>query len=492
VAAERDLRKDIWRAPGGELYALAWSPCSRYIAAGSLNNTCYVFEVVTQCIVAQLHSKDGFVQGVAWDPTGALLAIEYSGRTLRVWRNPAALTDSGSGGGCCGGRGGKKGGCDADSPRGGGGGDAVLRSRDMVLPAGLPAGAPAGDDGGGVSSSGGGEAGVAQQQCALRPLTHHAMFADDTKVGFFRRPAWTPDGTLLVAPCGVYKGYTASPTAASGFVTETRPTTYLFARDRLTAPLAHLPGTAHSTPSIAVRCSPVLYSLAATGGDGAGTLLVPTSSARLPGASAASSGTTVESSGAPMEVLEAARTTTHGGYDKSAVAAGAPHNGVMALPYRMLIAVATQTAVHIYDTQAALPVVTVAGMHAATITDLAWSPDGRMLFVSSYDGYVSAITFAPGALGEPLPPAALPPTCRRVYVPTYPHPPPAPTAASAAVAPSAAPPAGGRKRIAVQPVLVAGDGVASAAPANDTALAADAATSASKRLKVPPALPTAT
>ena len=35
---------------------------------------------------------------------------------------------------------------------------------------------------------------------------------------------------------------------------------------------------------------------------------------------------------------------------------------------------------------------------------LAWSPDGRMIAVSSHDGYCSLISFAENELGTPIPP----------------------------------------------------------------------------------------
>jgi hypothetical protein len=38
----------------------------------------------------------------------------------------------------------------------------------------------------------------------------------------------------------------------------------------------------------------------------------------------------------------------------------------------MLLAIATLDAVHVYDTQQALPLVTLAGFHLDRITDIAW------------------------------------------------------------------------------------------------------------------------
>jgi len=68
---------------------------------------------------------------------------------------------------------------------------------------------------------------------------------------FFRRCAWSPDGSLLVATAGIFKDTPDS---------EIVNTVYLFGRGRLSeAPLIHLPG--HKKPCLSVRFSPILYKL---------------------------------------------------------------------------------------------------------------------------------------------------------------------------------------------------------------------------------------
>jgi hypothetical protein len=49
--------------------------------------------------------------------------------------------------------------------------------------------------------------------------------------------------------------------------------------------------------------------------------------------------------------------------------------------------VATLDSVALYDTQSALPLALLGHLHYDSITDLAWSPDGRFLAVSSRDCY---------------------------------------------------------------------------------------------------------
>ncbi|XP_012286497.1 chromatin assembly factor 1 subunit B [Orussus abietinus] len=81
---------------------------------------------------------------------------------------------------------------------------------------------------------------------------------------------------------------------------------------------------------------------------------------------------------------------------------------MIALPYRMVFAVATQHSVLIYDTQQTSPVATISNIHYTRLTDLAWSSDGKMLVVSSTDGYCSIINFHEGELGKTIEREVLP------------------------------------------------------------------------------------
>lgn len=74
------------------------------------------------------------------------------------------------------------------------------------------------------------------------------------------------------------------------------------------------------------------------------------------------------------------------------------------LPYRVIFAVATASAVVLYDTQQPMPFGYVSNLHYTRLTDLSWSPKGDLLMVSSTDGYCSIITFSPGELGVPYEP----------------------------------------------------------------------------------------
>jgi len=69
------------------------------------------------------------------------------------------------------------------------------------------------------------------------------------------------------------------------------------------------------------------------------------------------------------------------------------------LPYRMVFAVASENEVLLYDTQQQQPIAYFANLHYHTLSDLTWSHDGRLLVVSSTDGYCSLICFDVNELG---------------------------------------------------------------------------------------------
>ncbi|XP_065089218.1 chromatin assembly factor 1 subunit B [Ochlerotatus camptorhynchus] len=73
---------------------------------------------------------------------------------------------------------------------------------------------------------------------------------------------------------------------------------------------------------------------------------------------------------------------------------------VIPLPYRMIFAVATKSSVYLYDTQQKSPFALISNIHYTRLTDLSWSGDGKILIVSSTDGFCSMLSFNDGELGE--------------------------------------------------------------------------------------------
>lgn len=164
------------------------------------------------------------------------------------------------------------------------------------------------------------------------------MFLDETMRSFFRRCTFSPDGSYLFLPAGVCDGDE-----------KVAKTTYVFERGHFKQPIYHLPGGKKAT--VCVRCCPVVYDA------------LDDKENHIP------------------EKLQKER---------------------LNVPYRMIYAVASLEAVTIYDTQHNFPIGYCANMHYASLTDLAWSSDGKLLVISSTDGYCSFIKFEEGELGKPI------------------------------------------------------------------------------------------
>ncbi|CAM1297616.1 CHAF1B (predicted), partial [Pycnogonum litorale] len=172
------------------------------------------------------------------------------------------------------------------------------------------------------------------------------LYHDDTLKSFCRRLTFSPDGELLITPSGILE-------LDNG---ETVNATYIFSRTNLTKPAVYLP--TKNKYSVAVRCCPVLFQLRPIGNPDF------------------------------KDSVEDAKP-----WEKYAT--------VFSLPYRIVFAVATQDSVIIYDTQQVVPIAHISNCHYTCLSDLAWSEDGRMLLISSTDGYCSMITFDENELGTP-------------------------------------------------------------------------------------------
>ena len=168
----------------------------------------------------------------------------------------------------------------------------------------------------------------------------HFLFHDETLPTFFRRPSWSPDGSLLATPAGMFQ-----KTSTSSVLN----TTYVFSRSSLPKPLFQLPR--HSRPTVAVRFCPVIFRKEAS-----------------PAA---------EANSASVDPL--------------------------GLPYKLVWAVATIDSIIFYDSSSAQAFAVVSALHMAAITDVAWASDASYVVISSHDGYCSTISFENDELGTPLP-----------------------------------------------------------------------------------------
>ena len=338
------------RGNSQDVYDLSWSPDSKYLISGSIDKHAIVFDV-TVGKVTELGPHMHNVQGVAWDTRNNVVCTLSSDRGLRVFnrRKPyqrvAHVTHLGP----------------AVSP--------------VSSPVQMPAEEGEEEDKEATAKKAEEAKTKKKKEDAEKKALQQRLFADETIPTFFRRLAWSPDGSFLVVPCGQVKadGKEGKPDGPLSAVA------HVFARDQLDRPAMCLPTfpeqggkNGGSDPAVVVRFNPNLY----TKRDGAA------------GDGAASS---------------------------AAAAAGGSASSFFNLPYRVVFAVASLHSVAVYDTSATKswggqpePIAVVQGLHCAAITDLSWSADGNILAVSSHDGFCSLVRFERGELGEKLPEKDLP------------------------------------------------------------------------------------
>ncbi|KAJ3173527.1 hypothetical protein HDU88_002613 [Geranomyces variabilis] len=322
---EEDGASEAWRVAqilrGGTsaIYDIAWSPDSNFIVAACVDNTTRIFDVNAKKCIHALADHKHFVQGVAWDPLGKYFVSQSSDRSVNVY------TCERKKGNFC--------------PK------LAARLTKLEPPTPVPRGEnvppetlPSQNSDQIPATSGEG-----------KTLPKPRLFHDETLTSFFRRLTFSPDGSLLFAPAGIFR---------SNDDAEPKNAVHIYGRGRITGqPLACLPGNAK--PSIAVRCSPIAYKLR-----------------------------NIPTRGPPLEKTQTSSTLSP--------------PSLFRLPHRYVYAVACQDALTVYDTQQLEPIAFIGGLHYATLTDVAWSADGRTLLMTSTDGYSSVVSFEDGELGEPV------------------------------------------------------------------------------------------
>ncbi|KAL3450191.1 WD40-repeat-containing domain protein [Aspergillus insuetus] len=438
LGEDRSDDKETWRvkhmcrSSGAEIYDLAWSPDGVFIITGSMDNIARIYNAQTGQMVRQIAEHSHYVQGVAWDPLNEFVATQSSDRSVHIYSlktkdGQFTLTSHG-----------KFFKMDLPARRisrtSPGPPDLSIRSQpatsnSMAIASPIPStpGTPmtshlpmdpppmSHSRRSSFSSSPNIRRSASPAPSlplpAVKPLEvtspglgglsvrNANIYANETFTSFFRRLTFAPDGSLLFTPAGQYKTSHTSSTDPGKTVDEVTNTVYIYTRAGFNKPpISHLPG--HKKPSVAVKCSPIFYTLRKVP-EPSKHITLDTSSGEEPSRSIDA---VVNAAEPPTPKLNAGDTKNGtaakplGGETASANSAPPP---VFALPYRVVYAVATQDAVLVYDTQQQAPLCIVSNLHFATFTDLAWSNDGLTLVMSSSDGFCSTLSFAPGELGQP-------------------------------------------------------------------------------------------
>ncbi|KAL3474732.1 WD40-repeat-containing domain protein [Aspergillus californicus] len=439
LGEDRSDDKETWRvkhmcrSSGAEIYDLAWSPDGVFIITGSMDNIARIYNAQTGQMVRQIAEHSHYVQGVAWDPLNEFVATQSSDRSVHIYSlktkdGQFTLTSHGKF-------------LKMDLP-------ARRISRSSPAPPDLSIRSqPATSNSVSVASpipSTPGTPMTSHLPMDPPPMSHSRrssfssspnirrsaspapslplpavkplevsspgllgglgvrnsnIYANETFTSFFRRLTFAPDGSMLFTPAGQYKTSHVSAIDPSRTVDEVINTVYIYTRAGFNKPpISHLPG--HKKPSVAVKCSPIFYTLRQAP-EPSRHITLDTSL----GEDASASIDAVVNATNDDHARETPTSTPSAGNNKAAASVKSSDESlpppVFSLPYRMVYAVATQDAVMVYDTQQQAPLCVVSNLHFATFTDLTWSDDGLTLIMSSSDGFCSTLSFSPGDLGQP-------------------------------------------------------------------------------------------
>lgn len=208
-------RAAVLRGHTDDVMDLAWSVDGTAMLSGSIDNKSMIWEISEKkmgSMVAHFANHKHFVQGVAWDPLQQFVVTQSADRTCKVYalRPPPASKKN------------KNKSKKSDIP-------ASVSSKEFYCSHTMSKRI--------VGSS----SGEAQPQ-------RQALFHDESLPSFFRRPSWSPDGSFLIVPAGVYRADVGSAE---------QNTAYLYARGKWASPVAHVPG--QPKPVVSVKFCPILF-----------------------------------------------------------------------------------------------------------------------------------------------------------------------------------------------------------------------------------------
>lgn len=430
--------KHMCRSSGAEIYDLAWSPDGMYFIIGSMDNIARIYNAATGSLVRQVAEHSHYVQGVAWDPLNEYIATQSSDRSVHIYSlktkdgqytlnglddktpkvashikadlpprrlasqspAPSDITTS------------HRSQLAAIDAVGIGGGPTSMSSPVPSAPGtptsfALPMNPPSVVSHSRRSSFSSRRSvspapsmplpAVMPMEASPKPhatatsvaMRNASLYANETLTSFFRRLTFTPDGSLLLTPAGQYQTQHQAEGATKPTY-EVTNTVYIYTRGGINkAPIAHLPG--HKKPSVAVRCSPIIYTLRQSTVPPTKHITIDTSSSEEPIPSLPEPITKPTSAAGTPSVMDppppprltandsqGAETTTPAAAGASSTATAAATaatpgpKSAFALSHRMIYAVATQDSVLLYDTQQQSPICVVSNLHCATFTDLAW------------------------------------------------------------------------------------------------------------------------
>ncbi|EER31082.1 hypothetical protein CTRG_05534 [Candida tropicalis MYA-3404] len=205
---EEDI-KESWKVVGtirsstSEIMDLAWSPNGNYITTGSMDNVLRVYQLISQndkingTLVQNLSNHTHYIQGVYWDPLDEYIVSQSADRCLNVYQ--------------------------------------ITHPASSTL--------------------------EVQFRHKFFKFGNVYLYYPETLQSFFRRPCFSPDGSILVTPAGLEESATNE---------SINNVLYIYSRTSLfTSPIFKITGL--TKPAIAVSFNPIKYKI----NDGVSMLKLP-------------------------------------------------------------------------------------------------------------------------------------------------------------------------------------------------------------------------
>lgn len=224
IKSHKELSSTALSGHGGDVTDVAWSPDGTRIVTASIDNSAIIWDVRTGKSIQILRDHNHYVQGVAWDVFDQFIATQSCDRTCRLYghqKNKPICSTPGK---------------TRCLQR------AVMRHRKF--------------ENGAINKSGDAKASAVSndpsktEKPAPRSVhKKHLMFMDDTVPSFFRRPCFSPCGSMFFSPAGQFLSKKTERQMIK--------TTYMHLRNQWDRPAFHYPG--YGEASLVVKCCPVLF-----------------------------------------------------------------------------------------------------------------------------------------------------------------------------------------------------------------------------------------
>eukprot|EP00963_Diacronema_lutheri_P008937 scaffold776_cov347-Pavlova_lutheri.AAC.135 len=200
----------VLRGHKEDVQDLSWSPDSTRLVSGSVDHYNIVWNVPGGKMERIYEDHTHYVQGVSWDPCGKFFASLSGDRTCRIY-------------------------CRKTGRKGDKGGAPDFFCQQVMNK---------------LEEEDNGEGGKEESSEHVRKKPRQNLFHGDSLSSFFRRLAWSPEGSFLAVPTGIIRAPNTNAQSS---------TVFIYGRGQWKRPVVHLPGI--GKPVTGVKFCPVLFKL---------------------------------------------------------------------------------------------------------------------------------------------------------------------------------------------------------------------------------------